>query len=202
MSRHFDRFRRNMQRVENLNKLYGKAKESPKRPTVVEADVLRASIVFMHSSFEEYYRAVIIDRLPLSTDVEALKGICLLNSNQIRAERFTLAELKPFCEKTVSTLISDSVRHHMGTKSFSNYTEICSWSRKINIDLDTFSKANEIDAMIKRRHKIVHEADLNYNSGRGHHRATPINLTKVQEWAEAVTELVSMIDQQCDLIID
>ena len=55
---------------------------------------------------------------------------------------------------------------------------------------------NHIDAMIQRRHRIVHEADANSSAGRGHHRATPVNLIVIQKWAESVKNLVAIIDQQ------
>ena len=55
---------------------------------------------------------------------------------------------------------------------------------------------SHIDAMIQRRHRIVHEADANSSAGRGHHRATPVNLFVIQQWAESVKNLVTTIDQQ------
>ena len=54
MSNHFDRFDQNIARVDNLCNLFETVKESKKRPTVKEGDILRAAVVFLHSALENY----------------------------------------------------------------------------------------------------------------------------------------------------
>lgn len=46
MSNHFERFTKNIERVNNLNSLFNIAKNTRKRPTIKGADILRASVVF------------------------------------------------------------------------------------------------------------------------------------------------------------
>ena len=62
MSESFNRFDRNIQRVDNLCKLFEQAKASPNRPTVEEADILRAAVVFLHSILEDYLRGILSRR--------------------------------------------------------------------------------------------------------------------------------------------
>lgn len=65
MSTHLDRFDRNIQRVDNLCNIFQIVKETSNRPTVKEADVLRAAVVFLHSALEDYLRGVLTEYLPL-----------------------------------------------------------------------------------------------------------------------------------------
>ena len=59
MSSHLDRFDQNIARVDNLCNLFETVKESKKRPTVKEGDILRAAVVFLHSALENYLRSTI-----------------------------------------------------------------------------------------------------------------------------------------------
>lgn len=195
MSESFTRFDRNIQRVDNLCTLFEQAKESPKRPTVKEADILRAAVVFLHSALEDYLRGILSDLLPQIGSEAAINGIALLNT-QDRAEKFLLGKLLPYKEMTVSDLISDSVHQHMKKVSFNDVTDIASWLNKINVSLNDFREHDSVNTMIKRRHKIVHEADNNQSSGQGNHYAASINLQTVKAWEASVIGLVNLIEAQ------
>lgn len=195
MSEHLVRFDRNIRRVDNLCTLFERAKESPRRPSITEADILRAAVVFLHSSFEDYFRGVLSQWLPIKGDEKALDKISLLNSEN-RAEKFPLGTLKAFEDMTVAELISKSIQQHMQRVSFNNMTDICTWGKKIGLDFDEFSEKELVNNMIGRRHKIVHEADANQSSGKGNHQAASINITTVRAWESATINLVSVIDAQ------
>ena len=64
MSSHLDKFNLNIARVDNLCNLFKTVKESKKRPTVKEGDILRAAVVFLHSALEIYLRCIIAEWLP------------------------------------------------------------------------------------------------------------------------------------------
>ena len=129
MSESFNRFDRNIQRVDNLCNLFEQAKASPKRPTVKEADILRAAVVFLHSALEDYLRGILSDLLPQIGDEAAINGIALIDP-QDRAEKFYMGKLLPYKDMTVASLISDSVRQHMKKVSFNDVTDIASWLKK------------------------------------------------------------------------
>lgn len=195
MSESFNRFDRNIQRVDNLCNLFEQAKASPKRPTVKEADILRAAVVFLHSALEDYLRGILSDLLPQIGDEAAINGIALIDT-QDRAEKFYMGKLLPYKDKTVASLISDSVRQHMKKVSFNDVTDIASWLKKISVSLNDFHDHDSVNTMIKRRHKIVHEADNNQNSGQGNHFAASINLQTVKAWETSVVNLVNSIEAQ------
>lgn len=195
MSGQFDRFKQNIARVDNLCILFETVKESKKRPTVKEGDILRAAIVFLHSALENYLRSVIAEWLPKKGDKKAIDGISLPISEN-RAEKFMLGALLDFSDQKVSDLILAAVQKHMSRISFNDYTDICSWLNKIGIDYSAFKEQDLINNMIKRRHKIVHEADANQKSGSGNHYAASINHPTVEAWKKATIDLVSVIENQ------
>lgn len=194
MSKHLEKFNQNIARVDNLCNIFEAVKTSPKRPTVKEGDVLRAAVVFLHSALENYLRGVITEWLPTRGNKKALDGISLPTSEN-RAEKFFLGSLLEFSGRNVDDLISEAVQKHMTRISFNNFSDIKEWLKKIDINLSEFNGVESINTMIKRRHKIVHEADANRNSGSGNHYAASINLTTVKSWEGAVCELVQRIEQ-------
>lgn len=84
----------------------------------------------------------------------------------------------------------------MELKSFNSAEEIRVWLSKVMIDFSTFDKFDTIDKAVKRRHKIVHEADTNRtNDGE---RLTSIKSGDIKPWIEAYVELVSLIENQIE----
>lgn len=59
-------------------------------------------------------------------------------------------------------------------------------------------KPGIIDNYIKRRHKIVHEADKNPSRGRGNHASAPIDATTLNAWITAVDNLVTAVELVLD----
>lgn len=195
MSEQLTRFDRNIARVDNMCELFEQVKQTPKRPTVKEGDILRAAVVFLHSALEDYLRGVLIDWLPIWGDKKAIDGISLLKSEN-RAEKFYLGTLLEFSDMKVSELISESVRLHMSRVSFNDVQDIATWVNKIGLTLKDFHDQEAVNNMIKRRHKIVHETDANQKSGQGNHYAASINVQTVKAWETAVVNLVNEIEKQ------
>jgi len=195
MSTHLERFDRNIQRVDNLCDIFEFVKATPKRPTVKEADVLRAAVVFLHSAMEDYLRGVLTEYLP-ELDNRNLENIALFQ-NDGRPSKFTLGTLKSHSNLTVSELIEKSVEEQMKHTSFNDTSDIAGWLSRISIS----TNSNDVDlaqlnVTIKRRHKIVHEVDANQQSGRGYHNAASINLQTVRAWETNVIAFVNLIESQ------
>lgn len=195
MSEHLERFNRNLERVDNLCVLFERTKQSTRRVTVKEADILRAAVVFLHSALEDYLRGVITEWLPYKGDAKALDKIAL-SGTEGRAEKFGLGSLLNHKDKKITDLLSESVEQQMRKVSFNDFTDISHWTEKIELNLKEYKSQETITTMITRRHKIVHEADANKNSGSGNHYAAPISLKTVQAWEKAVIELVNLIESQ------
>lgn len=195
MSTHLDRFNKNIQRVDNLCNIFEVVKETPNRPTVKEADVLRAAVVFLHSAMEDYLRGVLTEYLP-ECDTRNLENIALYQ-NEGRPGKFSLGTLKPHSELTVSELIKKSVEEQMKHTSFNDTTDISGWMTRINISTSGANvDLSQLNTTITRRHKIVHEVDANQQSGRGYHNAASINLRTVKSWEANVIAFVNLIESQ------
>ena len=195
MSAHSNRFNLNFNRVKGLLKLFNQTRTGKRRTNVLETDLLRATVVFLHSSMEDYLRGVIIEHF-LNKDSCDLKDITLPHTSNGYGPKFTLSELVPYKDKTISELIEQSVKTHMQKASFGNTGLIISWLKRVGIHLKT-SDINlaSIDEMTQRRHKIVHEADLNQNFGRGNHRTSPITVSQAKGWMDSVNELITAVER-------
>ena len=195
MSTHLDRFDRNIQRVDNLCHIFEVMKNTPNRPTVKEADILRSAVVFLHSAMEDYVRGVLTEYLP-AHDNHNLENIGLYETDG-RQSKFTLGMLKAYGDLTVSELIRKSVGQQMSYTSFNDTSEIAGWLGRIGISVsDPRVDLSQLNTTIKRRHKIVHEMDANQVTGRGNHNAASINLTTVKAWKENVIAFVNLIERQ------
>ncbi|GHU34650.1 hypothetical protein FACS1894105_01810 [Clostridia bacterium] len=209
-----ENFDLNIKRVDNLLKIFDATKQTvsksdDKNKAELEAenfDILRAVVVFLHSAFENYFRTVIIDRLKTDEKLK-LPNIGLPN-DKTKAEKFYVSQLVGYKDKNVKSLINESIEFYMGKESFSKFEVIASWAEKLCLNIDEFKRNKKnidtLDEMIKRRHKIVHEADqkqrknANENNDQLESQSIPkqINRKTVDDWKKVVIQLVDCIEAQ------
>lgn len=109
----------------------------------------------------------------------------------------TLSDLLQYKGKTVDDLVADFIGDTLDTTSFNNYSDIVNWTRKIKVNLTSFTSQEKVEKLIKRRHKIVHEADNNKTDKMDNaYSLTAIQESVVKEWIGAVQDLVNIIDSQ------
>jgi hypothetical protein len=212
-----EEFDLNLKRVGNLLNIFdrenAKKKEevqsSPDEKEQVEIeqqDLLRASVVFLHASFENYFRTVIIDYLKTNkqnTNVK-LPEMGLPNAENPRTEKFYISQLLPYLGKNVNSLVDEAIENHMNKISFNNFNDICTWTNTMRIDLRTFKAVDgyseKLEKLIKRRHKIVHEADKSSGSNTENEdektRAARIQKGSVDTWIKVVACLVNCIGNE------
>ncbi|MGB7758865.1 MAG: hypothetical protein WBL61_03495 [Bryobacteraceae bacterium] len=159
------RFRLNMQRVGGLTALLYPG-SIPLTPAVVEsesvrADLFRTIVVFLHATFEDILRTAARERLGAAPP-QVLKDIPLIGISKFRrAEKFHLGHLSAHRGKTVDQLIQESVQRHLDRESFGSCADVDETLNKMGVDTTPFkSLYGDLDQMMKRRHRIVHEADL------------------------------------------
>lgn len=109
-------------------------------------------------------------------------------------DKISLGGLLKLREKTVDQLITESIREALNFTSFNDYQDIVSWSKKIRVDLSEFKDQEKLNKLIKRRHKIVHEADNANDNDK--YALSPIRENTVEEWIEIVCNLVEIIDKE------
>lgn len=91
-------------------------------------------------------------------------------------------------------MIQSSIESQLSLVSFNQYSEICSWLSKNGISLTQFKSQSLIENLIKRRHKIVHEVDLNKKTD----KTESIKASTVRSWREAVENMLRIVDEQIE----
>jgi len=192
------RFDENIARVRNLADIY-ETKLAPiaqGRKPVGSTDILRAGVVFLHATVEEFLRGILEWRLPDQSEA-ILNGVSLVGSGSDRAEKFLLGRLAAHRTKTVDALIRESVSASLTRSNFNSVAEIVSALTSVGLDktpCEPFFPA--LTALMERRHQIVHRADRNPNHGQGHHHASSIGRHHVHEWAQAAQDFFDAVYAQ------
>jgi hypothetical protein len=91
-----------------------------------------------------------------------LKDIPLVGTSKSgRAEKFDLGALNTHRAKTVDQLIQESIDGYLDRESFGSSTDVDKALCQMGLDSHPFKPLYaDLDRMMKRRHRIVHEADL------------------------------------------
>lgn len=160
------RFRLNMSRINGLVMLVF-SNIDPLRQTEalksdgVRADILRTIVVFLHATFEDVLRTMARERIA-SAKSQVLDKIPLVGtSGSGRAEKFHLGALNEHRGKTVDQLIHESVETYLDRESFGSCGDVDDVLTQMALDTTPFKPLySDLDRMMKRRHRIVHEADL------------------------------------------
>jgi hypothetical protein len=187
-SQYLDDVMENMLRVTQLSSLYDSLKENEKFSTLsATEDILRLSVVFIHSTLEEFLRRLAIDLLPKAGE-KALNNIPLANETG-RAEKFALGSLAKYKEKTVDELIKQSVESYYERSNFNNTQDISILFSELGIDVKKFNGCfSELNKLMSRRHFIVHRGDRTRKPHESLVPLSPINPKEVTEWLNIVTE--------------
>jgi hypothetical protein len=160
------RFQLNMSRIHGLVKLIF-SDIDPLRPTKpfrsdgARADLLRTIVVFLHAAFEDVLRTTARQRIPAAKSQVLSKIPLAGKSGSDRAEKFHLGELDKHRGKSVDQLIHESVGTYLDRMSFSSCGDVNNLLRQMGLNTTPFKLLYaDLDRMMKRRHRIVHEADL------------------------------------------
>jgi hypothetical protein len=152
----------NFGRVENLisihKELYGKGRGRRKVP---ESDVLRAAVVLLHASLEDFLRTLAAARLPAAGE-DVLNDIPLATNSPDGARKvtFSLGKLAHFRGKSVDELIAKSVEQYLERSNYNNTREIAVLLTSIGVNPDDVNSTfPELQKLMLRRHQIVHRAD-------------------------------------------
>ena len=180
------RFGENLERVRHLLALYRGEAAGPGRRAVETTDVLRAAVVFLHATLEDLLRTLLEWKLPLAA-AEHLKEVPLEGKKP--RSSFTLDELAVHRGKTVDEVIARSVAVNLEESSFSHPGEVYRVLEKVGLSRTLFDPYRiELGPMMGRRHWIVHRADRDKVSGRGHHAARPLPQATVEGWYRALEQ--------------
>jgi len=181
----------NIGRVKNLLTIYTEwTGEGKGRRGVEDTDLLRATVVFLHATLEEFLRGIEQWKLPSAPaarlDTVPLKGT--------KGAKFFLGGLHGFKGQSVNDVIASSIEEHLDRSNYNNLPDVTAVLDLVPINDATVDalKADLDDAM-KRRHKIVHQADRNVVRGRGAGPAAAIDRPTVAEWVSRVENFVNEV---------
>jgi len=187
-------FAQNIKRVENLISLYGPPVRG--RRKVKETDILRAALVLLHATLEDFLRSLLILKVP-NADQEIVDKYPLAGSDRKRPEKFSLGALAKHRGTSVDELIRQSVVDYLDR--WSNFNDLGEVKKAlvlcgIDNDLIEGHDFGYLPAMIARRHNIVHKADRNgIRQGQGHHTTKSIGLKEISRYVESVKNLQSFV---------
>jgi hypothetical protein len=177
--------------VDGLQRGMNLVSQAGKGDKETAAEILRAVVVLNHAYLEDFLRNVALWLLPIAGE-ETLNKVPLAGAAG-RVEKFQLGRLAEHRGKKVDDVIRESVEAHMERSTFNNVTEIMSFLESVNVKLPSRAEAESsstgiprlpieghalslLDAMIKRRHHIVHRADK-AKTGEGLQEITETDVT-------------------------
>ncbi len=170
------RFGKNIDRCYGLLQMF-ESQNIEEDPDEQEVDVLRAVVVFTHASLEDLLRTIlghfyrknhkrIIDEFV--QDKSKKNGLL---------ERLKSAPLKSTVEEFAESLIEEKLQY----TSFSDTNQIGSMLMKVQIEISALDLyMNSISALIRRRHQIVHNADLDTRQEPA--GVNPLDFNTVNDW--------------------
>jgi hypothetical protein len=187
----------NLERVDNLISLYGPPVVG--RRKVNDTDVLRAGLVLLHASMEDYLRSLLVWKID-TFDTETLDRYGFSEGRPNPPKQIGLGKLARYRGKTVDELISDVIKIHLEEfQSFNNLGEVKKALKQCGMINETIEAHafNRLPEMIARRHNIVHKADRNdVAAGRGNHKTKSINPKAVKAYVEAVKGLRDLVSNE------
>jgi len=188
-----DKFDDNIGRVKNLVNIYD-ITLTPGHPKEDAADILRAAIVFLHATLEEFLRDISHWKLPSAREDTLNKIPFFGTTDRQRPDKISLGYLANYRNMKIDDFITASVEQHLERTTYNNATAIDALLASISIDREQIKTTYaSLDALIARRHHIVHRADRNNSPKRGQHRVHPINSKSINEWIDAVVDFAAKV---------
>lgn len=191
-----DTFDSNYKRLTNLVTLYESLRSAnPGRSSTQQLELLRATVVFTHSTLEDFLRNLQVWKIP-ETDSDKLNQIWLLESQ--RKTKFSFQDLFKYKSLKVESLIEQSVKNHLDYESYNKTSDIITAIESCGLQVTEEIRRlfPTISELMERRHHIVHRADRNYKDGSGHHRYNSLNLRQVNSWIGAIDNLAEQLIKQ------
>ncbi len=183
----------NMSRVSQLLSLYTSLKKNQAfMSNSATDDILRLSVVFIHSTLEEFLRRLAIELLP-KADEKTLNNIPLITKAG-RAEKFALGSLARLKGKTVDEVITESVENYYEHSNFNNTTQINLLFTDLGIDTSKVKHHfSELNNLMNRRHRIVHRGDKVKESQEDFGVLVTIKIEEVYKWQQTVAEFCASV---------
>ena len=180
-------FAENMVRVSNLIAAAQKLATQNVNDAESADDVLRAAVMFLHSSMEEIIRNLYLYKLP-SVGQEALNKIPFVTQEGAhRSKGILLGDLYRYQGFFVDNVIRESINNYVNTLNINNAEQLAECLKLAEIQVEPLRQFfSQLNSLMKRRHQIVHQMDraneLDPLSG----PINQIDATLVSDWKQAL----------------
>ncbi|MNN16997.1 hypothetical protein D3C81_1301620 [compost metagenome] len=194
----------NLSRVKSLLDLFQQSSINDIGTHDQRSELLRAAVVFLHSSIEEIVRNLFVDRLPkLSTEV--LNELTYSKYGPTnRSKGVMLGDLLlNHSGRLVDNVIFDAINSYIDRLNINNSDQLVAQLQKIQIETQPIKPfLLEIDSLMKRRHQIVHQMDREDALDPDTRPISRIDVDSVKNWTDSVSQLHSEIIRQVKLELE
>jgi RiboL-PSP-HEPN len=190
----------NMKRVETIIGLHAKVDKADIGTENERSELLRAAVVFLHSSIEEVVRNLFVEFLPKG-DTKTLNELSYFGNGLTDRSKGVLFGdlLKNHSGRFVENVIIDCINAHVDRLNINNSEQLVSQLKKVKIDTDTLSPfLDDLDQLMRRRHQIVHQMDRDDKLDPMSRAVTKIDAKTVKKWFGSVLRFNKQIILQLD----
>jgi hypothetical protein len=153
-------FNENIARVENLISASKRLVGEDISDTQLANEVLRAAVVFLHSSLEEIIRNLFLHKLPQVTPENLNKVPFNGHEPTHRPKGILLGDLLEYRGQFVENLIRDSIDQYVNTININGTNQLVDCLKLADVPHEPLRPFFEpLDTLMKRRHIVVHQMD-------------------------------------------
>lgn len=158
----YSRFWQNMERTFGLAIVAGNLStdDDPPQWSAEGEDILRAMIVFLYASVEDFLRGLAHIFYERFSDGQLNEiSICVGSK---KPKTIDLGTLKRHPDKLFADVVRDSVNEWLSEKNFTNVQAVNAILKELRIEIDKnwTGYLKSLGQLMQRRHRIVHKADI------------------------------------------
>lgn len=157
------RFQKNLRRVRHLFEIF-QSRAGAVRPSELNADLVRAAILFLHATLEDLLRSgeeLRFSQAPLA----AFKQLRWVTQNakgkEVLSDKLSLEEFAVFRGQRVDDVLMQMFQKHHERSNYNSQQDVVGALERMGLDTKPFQEfLPDLQAMMKRRHEIAHRADI------------------------------------------
>lgn len=196
-----ERLHSNLTRVRDLASIHMDVKQANvRRQDLPHTEVLRAAVVLLHATLEDFLRSLLAWQLPMTDNAQAFKGMKFRLDDETKPlDGLSVSQMLAHKGRKVDELIQDAITFHLEQSSFNNVRQVQLAMHALGVNFSEFNhEINALAAAMSRRHRIVHYADLNEKRGRGQSRHNSLSPRMVKVWVTNVEKFSESLLAQFD----
>lgn len=176
----------NLERVRNLVRIYDSLPKDGKKHGKHDTDLLRAAVVFLHATLEDFIRVIVGWKLPHATPEQIKKSDIKVSMHQLANDK----------DSSISAFLTKSIEDILSRSTYNNKDDVAKALKSIGLDTKNY-RVSDLETAMSRRHKIVHRGDRGGESEEG--KVNPIQAEHVMKWIENVEVFMTDVSKQLGL---